>query len=795
MSSTALSDVGTEKGPSSSSFTDEEAIDIMREVLQEHSYNPFFPSDVLNLAREIIETPPAEESSEYKILLEKVRTEADHIINNSPYVEVRAVVADTDNPDEPCNTLRAWTIGLLLACFGAIINQLFTLRQPSIYVDQLVAQLLAYPLGKGWADWFPSIINPGKFTRKEHMLIVVMANVSYRVGYSSFVLVVQLVPSFFNQTWASNFGYQITLSLSFQLIGYGFAGLARHFLVYPSFAIWPNNLATIALNNSFHADNSTVANGWKVSQLRFFLYAFAGMFVYFWFPNYIATFLSAFSWMSWIAPNNVKLAAITGSMSGLGLNPLSTFDWNVVVTLVKPLVAPFFATVNNFMGMFVTFPIIVAIWFTNTWYTAYLPINVNRPYDRFGARYKVTSIIDENGLFDKAAYEAYSPLYLSAANALMYGTYFAVYPATIVYAYLYHRREIMAGFRLLLNRGNRTQRRDVHSRLMAAYKEVPEWWFVILLFVAAALGMVALLAYPTHATVGPLFMGLLLAIIFIVPVGVIFSITNIQISLNVLAELIGGFLFPGNALAMNMFKSYGYVTTARALTFSQDLKLGHYTKIPPRVMFAAQICATIVSTTAAMAILNWQVTGIKGVCTPNAQAKFYCPGSSIFFTASVIWGTIGPARLYGKDGPYNVLLYCFLIGVVLPIPFYFLTRRFPKSEFLRGVHIPILLYGSINWAPYNLSHSWPAVPIAWFFQVYVRKYYLPWWQKYNYILSTAFDCGIAIAAIVIFFALQWPGVEIHWWGNDVVTRGADAYPGTPLLKVPESGFWGPESGW
>ena len=276
---------------------------------------------------------------------------------------------------------------------------------------------------------------------------------------------------------------------------------------------------------------------------------------------------------------------------------------------------------------------------------------------------------------------------------------------------------------------------------------------------------------------------------------VIYSVTNISITLNVFAELIGGFLFPGNALAMNMFKSYGYVTTARTITFAQDLKLGHYSKIPQRVMFAAQTCATVVSTAVAMTILNWQVTGIKGVCTPSAQAKFYCPTTSTFFTASVIWGTIGPTRMYGQGGPYFVLIFGFIVGVFLPIPFYMLTKRYPENKILRGIHIPVLLYGSINWAPYNLSHSWPAVPIAWFFQVYVRKYYLPWWQKYNYILSTALDCGIAISAIVIFFALQWPGVQINWWGNTVGTKGADAYPGVALLKVPDKGYWGPESGW
>jgi OPT family oligopeptide transporter len=276
---------------------------------------------------------------------------------------------------------------------------------------------------------------------------------------------------------------------------------------------------------------------------------------------------------------------------------------------------------------------------------------------------------------------------------------------------------------------------------------------------------------------------------------VIYAVTNMQVTLNVLAEFIGGLLFPGNALAMNMFKSYGYVTTARALTFAQDLKLGHYSKVPPRVMFAAQTIATIISTTVAMALLNWQVTGIKGVCTPDAQAKFYCPGTSTFFTASVIWGTLGPSRMYGPNGPYFVLIFGFLVGAFLPLPFYFLAKAFPDNKFIRSIHVPILIGGSLNWAPYNLSHAWPAVPVAWFFQVYVRKHYLAWWQKYNYILSTAFDCGVAIAAIVTFFALQWPEISIDWWGNDVVNNGADAYPGMPLLDVPDAGFWGPESGW
>ena len=38
--------------------------------------------------------------------------------------------------------------------------------------------------------------------------------------------------------------------------------------------------------------------------------------------------------------------------------------------------------------------------------------------------------------------------------------------------------------------------------------------------------------------------------------------------------------------------------------------------------------------------------------------------------------------------------------------------------------------------------------VGWIFMVFIRKRYLPWWVKYNYVLTSALDCGVAIAAIV-----------------------------------------------
>ena len=74
------------------------------------------------------------------------------------------------------------------------------------------------------------------------------------------------------------------------------------------------------------------------------MYCFVAMFIYFWFPGYIIQAMSYFSWISWIAPENVKLAAIAGSVTGLGLNPLPTFDWNQFTVVASPLINPFFVS-------------------------------------------------------------------------------------------------------------------------------------------------------------------------------------------------------------------------------------------------------------------------------------------------------------------------------------------------------------------------------------------------------------------------------------------------------------------
>ncbi|KXJ86276.1 OPT oligopeptide transporter protein-domain-containing protein [Microdochium bolleyi] len=800
-------------------FADALTLDEVRSMMQKalaiHEHDPNFPYSIIDriklfLGNEAIFKDPEKHS----VLIEEMKLEAALITTNSPYSEVRAVVDNHDDETLPCGTLRAWVIGMGFAVVLAFINQFFSIRQPAITVQANVAQLLAYPVGKMCEKMLPDkgftlfgtrhTLNPGPFSKKEHMLITIMANASWNTPYTANIIWVQYLPMYFNQPYAGQFGYQIVIALSTNFIGYGLAGILRRFLVYPSYCVWPASLVTIAMNGAFHSDKNAPAPSpfgriFTISRLKFFAVTFAAMFFYFWFPNYLFQALSVFSWMTWIAPDNVILTAVTGFNNGMGINPFPTWDWNTMLfDATDPLMIPFFSTLNKFVGGCLACIVVAAFWFTNTYYTGYLPINSNRTYDNRGNLYNVSRAVDVEGLFSPNAYESYSFPFLTAANLVVYIFFFAIYPATLVYAYLYHRHEIYMGLKNLWSSfSNRREVRpgryqDVHSRLMAKYKEVPDWWYAIVLISSIALGCAGIAGWDTDTTPGVVFFGLALCVVFVVPTGIIKAMTGVEVILNVLAEFIGGCWVEGNALAMNFFKTYGYVTCTHALWFSNDLKLGHYAKIPPRQTFMAQMLGTLISTFVCIGVLNFQMREIDNVCTPEASNRMFCPGINTFFTSSIIWGTVGPVKVFGSGGMYTWLLVGFPIGVITPIIMYYVSKKV-KKPWMRQMHPVAMFYGALMWAPYNLGYIWPAVPIAWVSWVYLKRRYLAFWSKYNFVLSAAFSSAIALSAIIIFFALQWPGIGVHWWGNDVVSQGCEN-KNCVLFQLAEGEYFGPRIG-
>lgn len=800
------SDIEEHVYPSEGEITDielEELTALVKETISEHEMDGNFPQEMLDEAREFLTKDPKQITAlEAQSLLQDIRKQRDLLLNDSPYPEVRAVVDPTDDPEVSASTFRSWFIGLVLTVVFTGVNQLFTLRYPTIILYSYVSQVVSYPIGTFMAKVLPTrqfslfgyrfSFNPGPFNQKEHMLITVMANVGYGgymgTAYTTNIFTVLKISKWYDDTTLYNkAGFQILLTLSTQFLGYGCAGLVRRFLVLPPSMIYPKALATIALNKALHSDDrGEVVHGWTMSRYRFFLYSFSAMFVWYWFPGYIFQALSYFNWMTWIAPENTTLAAVTGSITGLGINPWPTFDWNLASVVYDPIITPYYALCTIALGtVFFCVCVIIPIWWTNIWQTAYFPIMSNSLFDNTGNTYNVSKIM-VNGAFSAEAYEAYSPPYMTASYAVMFFCFFGAYMAGVVHILLYNRSELGKGFKSLWQwRNARDEHEDVHNRLMKKYKDAPDWWYLIILALCFIIGCVVAHVYTPGFPIWGMVVSLLLCLILQVPYGMVYAITNAEVTNNVLAELIAGYALPNQPIANMIFKTYGVVSCAQAIQFVCDLKMGHYMKIAPRVMFSAQCIATVVSAFVSIGVNAWALANIPNICETNQASGFNCEGYTTFFTSSVIWGAIGPARLFANGMMYNATLYGFLCGALLPVPFYLLSKYFPKSGF-RYVYSPLLLYGMMNFAPYNLTYVIAPLLVGTVFNYYIKRHYLAWWEKYAYVLTSSFGAALAISAVIIFFAVEYHPVDVNWWGNSVSFAGCDD-TGCALLPVPAGG--------
>ena len=70
--------------------------------------------------------------------------------DNSPYPQVRASVAATDDISASINTPRMWILSLICALLGSATNLFFSLRYPSVAITPVIALVIVHPLGRIW---------------------------------------------------------------------------------------------------------------------------------------------------------------------------------------------------------------------------------------------------------------------------------------------------------------------------------------------------------------------------------------------------------------------------------------------------------------------------------------------------------------------------------------------------------------------------------------------------------------------------------------------------------------------
>ncbi|KAI8865697.1 oligopeptide transporter [Ramicandelaber brevisporus] len=679
----------------------------------------------------------------------------------------------------PSLTFRVWVLGIFFCIVLSALNQFLWFRANPISITILVVQILAFPLAK-FMEWLlPRTVystaglewtfNPGPFTIKEHVLISIFANAGVASAYAIDIVVVKKV------YFGTDIGFTGSLLLVFssQMIGYGLAGVCRQYLVYPAAMIWPANLANIVLFRTFHESSNWT--GW--SRTRMFWTCFIGSFLWYWLPGYLFTMLSFFSVLCFFNRDSVLLAQLGDGQKGMAVLAL-TFDWSNISStfLFSPIVTPFWAALNVFVGFVLVMWILTPIgYYLNVWDAKKYPIYSYDVYDIDGHVYNVTRVLDSNHNLNVTEYYKYSPLRMSYEFSFTYGLGFAGFTCILSYIYLHYGEEIWLRFR-----ASKRLPDDIHMKLMRVYPEVPQWWYLALFVVFFALGVIACIRYDLQVKWYIFLLALAMALLCTIPIGIIQAVTNQQLGTNILSELVYGYIYPGMPIGNVTFKTFAYITTVQGLLLVQDLKLGHYMKIPPRHMFICQTIGTLIAALVQLGLTYIMIDGMPDLCKDTPDNMWNCSQAATFFSASLIFGLASPKRVY-NDQDYALNLHGFWVGVLLPIPFYYLARRYPDS-WVAHIHIPVILSSS-GWLP-------PSPPVdysAWFlvnlfFNFYVKRYRTAFWERFAFAISAGLDAGLAVSTVLIFVALTNNGYNIEWWGTQRVCRNAGVATNGPEQK-------------
>ena len=703
-------------------------------------------------------------------------------------------------------------------------------------MNSYVIQILLFPCAKFLElilpDWGITVfgirhsLNPGPWNFKEQMFSTITYNIAIYTTNSYGMILVQKSPVYYGLTFIT-FGYQIMLTLFVQLMGMGLAGYLRRFSVYPVKAVWPTVLPIIAMNRALtRPEPKENINGWTISRYRFFYIVTLCMFFYYWLPGYLFTALSTFNWMTWIAPNNFLLAVLTGSNMGLGLfNPITTFDWNVASSSFQPLAVPFFSLCTQYFGGILGGFIILGIFYSNMYNTAYLPINSSAAFANDGKPYKVQNVVINNKLNDNL-YQQYSPPFYSAGYILTVGANFAFYPVYFLYIMGNQWKTMSQAYidfykGLRYGKGNYEGAMDVHSRLMSKYKEVPDWWFLIILLGSIIVSIIFVKIYPIDTPVWLVFLVLGINLIFAVPLSFLSATTGSNLGLGSLIQVITGYLLPDNPNAFLFSQSLGsWALAGYADNYVQDQKMAHYCKIAPRAVFRSQIGTIIITCFVAVGTQNFILNNVKGLCTADQPSRFTCANDgNPLYVSSLMWGVLGSNRMF--NSLYPLFKWCFLIGFAIAIVF--LAGQYYGPKYLPGVKEalrkrlrpqtfslldktlfpfvasllwlnPILIIQGVqHWAPSNMSYKTPAMILSFIFMYWMPRHRLAWWEKYNYVLSSALTAGVAVSALIIFFAVGYNPTPLKWWGNQVSGAGMDG-KNIGVFPIPERGYFGPEKG-
>jgi OPT family oligopeptide transporter len=178
---------------------------------------------------------------------------------------------------------------------------------------------------------------------------------------------------------------------------------------------------------------------------------------------------------------------------------------------------------------------------------------------------------------------------------------------------------------------------------------------------------------------------------------------------------------------------------------------------------------TMIAGTVNLGVAWWLLNTVENICQDELlppNSPWQCPGDRVFFDASVIWGLVGPKRIFGSLGNYPALNWFFLGGAVGPLLVWLMQKAFPKKKWISLINLPVLLGATAVMPPATSVNFNCWIVVGTIFNYYIFRYRKAWWQRYNYVLSAALDAGLAFMGVLLYFSLTMEDISLTWWGAD-----------------------------
>ncbi|KAF8828451.1 hypothetical protein HHX47_DHR3000276 [Lentinula edodes] len=336
---------------------------------------------------------------------------------------VRELVDFEDDPTMPVITWRFFFLSGTLTALGAWLTQMGFFRTTYVPYSIYFVQIAALYFGRMLASTLPQKqiglgrfsfeLNPGPFSIKEHVAIVLAANTGAMNNLGDYVLAPLQIfydkRKSLNERMARHFIYAVVClrRLLVCFIRTSVFGGEPYYSVSSRYYI---SLQQVAVFNAMRQSIEEDAVGAQ-KQMRVFWWFILGFFLWQFLPEYAFPFVSSLAFLCWFS-ENPKAQFLGSGLGGAGFLTV-TLDWSNIGS--QCVYYPYWAQVNIFASSVIAAWILIPVaFFTNAWDSAIYPIQSQALYLRNGSVYPTADLITASYGLNETLFEEIGPPLMSA---------------------------------------------------------------------------------------------------------------------------------------------------------------------------------------------------------------------------------------------------------------------------------------------------------------------------------------------------------------------------------------------